>query len=125
MPPQPRHIGDILKDRNIELATSDPIVRGGFTQVPNFILKDPAVSLGAKVAYALLLSFYWYNNQVFPGQERLAADMGMSVSRANDFIKELETRGLIDVTRRGQGRTNLYKLNYVVTKKSRRRSSKS
>ena len=33
-------IGDIMRERNIELATLDPVARGGFTQVPNFILRD-------------------------------------------------------------------------------------
>jgi hypothetical protein len=33
MPPEPRHIGDVLRERKIELATNDPVVRGGFTQV--------------------------------------------------------------------------------------------
>jgi hypothetical protein len=47
MPPAPRYIGDILRQRNIELATSDRVVGGGFTQVPNFILKNGDLSLGA------------------------------------------------------------------------------
>jgi hypothetical protein len=33
-----RHIGDILKERNIEIIGADPVTRHGFTQVPNFIL---------------------------------------------------------------------------------------
>src|SRR5579871_1399141 len=105
--PTERHIGDILKERNIELATNDPIVRGGFTQVPNFILRDPKISLGAKVTYSMFLHFIWHNDYCFPGQDRLATHMGMSVSRINDFIKELQSMGLIEITRRGQGRTNL------------------
>ena len=40
--------------------------------------------------------------------------MGMSVSRVNEYIKELEAAGLIEIKRRGQGRTNLYKVNFVV-----------
>ena len=40
-------IGDIMRERNIELATLDPVARGGFTQVPNFILKDGNIGLGA------------------------------------------------------------------------------
>ena len=27
MPPEPRHIGDVLRERNIELATNDPVKR--------------------------------------------------------------------------------------------------
>jgi len=114
-----------LIERNIELATKDPIVRGGFTQVPNFILKNSEISLGAKVTYSLLLSFYWNNNGVFPGQDRLAQHMGMSTSRANEYIKELETVGLIEITRRGQGKTNLYKLHSVVKKGGKMYSRKS
>ena len=108
------HIGLALRERNIELATTDPIVRGGFTQVPNFILKNGDLSLGAKVAYAMFLHYTWHNDSCFPGQERLAEDMGMSQSRVSEFIKELEGAGLIEITRRGQGKTNLYKIKFVV-----------
>jgi|SRR6185437_11960336 len=86
MPPQPRQIGDIIRERNIEIATNDPIVRAGFTQVP----KNAALSLGAKVTYAMFLHYAWHNDSCFPGQERLAGDMGMSQSRVSEFIKELQ-----------------------------------
>ena len=46
-----RPLGELI-ERNIELATTHPVARGGFTQVPNFILRDSALSLGAKVAYS-------------------------------------------------------------------------
>ena len=123
--PQERHIGDILRERNIELATNDPVARGGFTQVPNFILRDPEISLGAKVAYSMFLHFAWNNESCFPGQERLAGHMGMSVSRVNEFIKELEAGGLIEITRRGQGKTNLYKVNFAVKNKRKPAPPKS
>jgi hypothetical protein len=111
------HIRDALRERNIELATSDPVVRGGFTQVPNFILKDGELSLGAKVTYSMFLHYGWHNDSCFPGQERLAADMGMSQSRVSEFIKELQAADLIEITRRGQGKTNLYKIKFVVQKR--------
>ena len=108
-------IGDLIRERNIQLDTVDPIVRGGFTQVPNFILRDSRISVGAKVVYAMFLSYAWHNDSCFPGQERLAEDMGMSVSRVNEFIKSLQSAGLIQITRRGQGKTNLYKIKFTVT----------
>ena len=111
---QSRSIGDILKERNIELATNDPVVRGGFTQVPNFILRDGTLSLGAKVTYAMFLHYAWHNDSCFPGQERLAQDMGMSQSRVSEFIKELAASDLIEIKRRGIGKTNLYKIKFVV-----------
>ena len=110
------HIGAALRDRNIELATNDPVVRGGFTQIPNFILTNGELSLGARVTYSMFLQYSWHNDSCFPGQERLAIDMGMSQSRVSEFIKELEAAGLIEITRRGQGKTNLYKIKFVVQK---------
>ena len=118
-------VGDIIRERNIELATLDPVARGGFTQIPNFILRDGTLSLGAKVAYSLFLHFAWNNDSCFPGQDRLAQHMGMSVSRVNEYIKELEAAGLIEITRRGQGRTNLYKVNFAVKKGWVRKGRKS
>ena len=120
-----RSIGELIRERNIELATLDPVARGGFTQVPNFILKDGDLSLGAKVTYSMFLHYAWHNNSCFPGQERLAADMGMSQPRVSQFIKELQDADLIEITRRGQGKTNLYKIKFVVQKapKGRRRIS--
>ena len=103
-----------LIDKNIKLATTDPVVRGGFTQVPNFILRDDSLGIGAKVAYAMFLHYTWHHDSCFPGQDRLAEHMGMSTSRVNEYVKELEAAGLIEITRRGQGRTNLYKVNFVV-----------
>jgi len=45
-------LSELIQEKNIQLDTLDPITREGFTQVPNFILRDPSLSLGAKVTYA-------------------------------------------------------------------------
>ena len=111
-----KSIGELVHERNIELDTADPVVQGGFTQVPNFILRDSNLSIGAKVTYAMFLSYAWNNDRVYPGQDRMAEDMGMSVSRVNDFIKALKVAGFIEITRRGQGKTNLYKVKFRVGK---------
>ena len=109
---QMAHIAKHLEafESNIELETKDPVTRGGFTQVPNFILKSNDISVGAKLTYAMFLSYAWNNDFCFPGQERLAKDMGMTRQSANTHIKELERKGFIKITRRGQGKSNLYKL---------------
>ena len=62
----------------------------------------------------MFLHFVWNNDSCFPGQERLAHHMGMSVSRVNEFIKGLEVAGLIEIKRRGQGKTNIYRVTYRV-----------
>ena len=41
----------------------------------------------------------------------------MSVGSVNAFIKELEAVGLIEIERRGQGKTNFYTINYTVKPK--------
>jgi Helix-turn-helix domain len=114
------HIGANLAaiDRNIRVNSADPIALHGFTQLPNFILRDPSLSIGAKTTYALFLSYAWHNNLCFPGQDRLARDIGMSIGSVNGFVKELEASGLIEIQRRGQGKTNVYTINFVVKRKA-------
>src|SRR6266852_961714 len=105
-----RHIGDLLKERNIELVGADPVTRQGFTQVPNFILTKEDISVGAKLAYAMLLKYAWADDGCFPGQATLAEDMGAGERSIRTYLKELEAAGLLEITQRGLGKTNLYKL---------------
>jgi DNA-binding MarR family transcriptional regulator len=114
---------DLIAEKNIELETLDPVTRFGFTQVPNFILTNATLGIGAKMTYAMFLHYAWYKDSCFPGQDRLAVDMGMSTSRVNEFIKELETAGFVEIIRRGQGRTNVYKIKFVVKQKRKQRDS--
>ena len=77
-------------EQNIKLNTADPVALHGFTQLPNFILRNPDISIGAKTTYSLFLSYAWHNNFCFPGQDTLGQGVGMSVGSVNAFIKELE-----------------------------------
>jgi biotin operon repressor len=108
------HISEALKERNIILETSDPVVADGFTQVPNFILKNDALTVGEKITFAMFLSYAWHNDKVFPGQERLAKDIGITRQSVNTFIKGLEKKGFLTIKRRGLGLTNIYTLRYLV-----------
>ena len=116
-----KQIGEIIKEHNIQLDTFDPVTRDGFTQIPNFILKNPELSVGAKVTYAMFLSYAWHNDSCFPGQERLAEDMGMSRSRVTEFVGALEKAGLVTIQRRGQGKTNFYTIHFHVKWKGKSR----
>lgn len=109
-----KSVGAIMKEQNITLATIDPVARGGFTQVPNFILRDSNLTIGAKLTYAMFLSYAWHNEMCFPGQDRLADDIGMSRTSVTAFIGELEKKGLVAIQRRGQGKTNLYTIHFQV-----------
>ena len=112
------HIGNRIASiaRNIEIVGADPVTRHGFTQVPNFILTKKDISVGAKLAYAMLLKYAWGDDACFPGQLKLAEDMGAGERSIRTYLKELETAGILEITQRGLGKTNLYKL-YLTIKK--------
>ncbi len=107
--------------RNIEIVGADPVTRHGFTQVPNFILTKPELSVGAKLAYAMLLKYAWADDACFPGQMKLAGDMGSGERSVRTYLKELETAGLLEIKQRGLGKTNLYRLFLTVERKEKRR----
>jgi hypothetical protein len=44
-----RHIGDLLRDKNIVLKGADVLSQRGFTQVPNHVLRSDKISAGAKL----------------------------------------------------------------------------
>ncbi len=114
------HIGSQLERtaRNIEIVGADPVTRHGFTQVPNFILTNNKLSVGAKLAYAMLLKYAWSDEACFPGQEKLAGDMGAGARSVRRYIDELERSGLLEVKQRGLGKTNLYRLHLTVKHKA-------
>jgi biotin operon repressor len=114
-----RHIGDLLNDKNIVLRGADAATAMGFTQVPNFLLKTKKLSSGDKLAFAMLLSYAWQNDLCFPGQARLANDMGLTERSVRTHLKSLEAQGLLTIQQRGQGRTNIYELNLKPPKKFR------
>jgi len=100
--------------RNIELVGADPVTRHGFTQVPNFILTNKDLSVGAKLAYAMLLKYAWQDDYCFPGQLKLAEDMGAGERSIRTYLNELETAGFLEVKQQGLGKTNLYRLHLTV-----------
>jgi hypothetical protein len=105
-----RPIGDII-EKNIILRGADILSSRGFTQVPNHVLETDKLSPGAKLTFAMLLKYAWQNDYCFPGQERLAKDMGGGVRSVVRYVQELENRGFIKITRRGLGKPNLYEIN--------------
>ena len=106
-------------ERNIEIIGSDLVSLHGFTQVPNFILTTKNLSVGAKLYYAMLLKYARDNDFCFPGQRRLAVDMGSGERSLRRYQEELEGAGYLEVTQRGLGKTNLYKLDLTVKRKGK------
>lgn len=108
-------LGEIA--RNIEIIGADPVTRHGFTQVPNFILTNKDLSVGAKLAYAMLLKYAWQDDYCFPGQQKLAEDMGAGERSIRTYLNELEGAGFLEVKQQGLGRTNIYRLHLTVKSK--------
>ena len=113
------HIGANLENtkRNIEIVGADPVTRHGFTQVPNFILTNKDLSVGAKLAYAMLLKYAWTDDACYPGQQKLAEDIGSGERSVRTYLKELEDGKFLEVTQRGLGKTNVYRLHVQVPKR--------
>src|SRR3989304_3984496 len=83
-------------------------LRHGFTQLPRYVLKDKRLSFGARLTYAVLLSYAWQEDRCFPGQERMAKDLGTTDRSVRNFLKELKGHGYIDWKQRGLGKPNIY-----------------
>ncbi len=118
-------LGALVKERNIVLRGADALSQNGFTQVPNCMLKSSKLSPGAKLTYAMLLSYAWQNEFCFPGQETLAEDMGSGLRSVVRYIKELEEAKFLKIKKLGQGRVNLYELNLTVPKGGRRKERRT
>jgi len=88
----------------------DETLRAGFTQIPNLVLRRPGLPPGAKLTYMVLLSYAWQKDSAYPGQDRLAADMGVSERSVVTYLKQLVESGLVTIRRRGLGMTNVYVL---------------
>ncbi|MBM3302933.1 MAG: helix-turn-helix domain-containing protein [Deltaproteobacteria bacterium] len=116
-------IGDTkaMRDRSLILKGADIATQQGWTGVPNFILETKQVSVGAKLVYAMLLKYARELQECFPGQQRLAADIGSAERSVRRWLQELEGVGLIDIKRRGQGKPNLYTVHLKASFWTRRR----
>ncbi|RJX17654.1 MAG: helix-turn-helix domain-containing protein [Desulforudis sp.] len=86
----------------------DPVMRDGFTNMPNAILTAKGLSLGAKVIYCLLHMFAWQSRNCWPGQDRLAEAAGCSKNAVGNYLRELRDYGLIYWQRRGLKKSNVY-----------------
>ncbi len=98
------------EQRNIILKNADAATAKGFTMVPNFILKSTKLSAGDKMTFAMLLSYAWQRDYCYPGQKRLAEDLGLTDRSVRTHLKSLEAIGLLTIRRLGQGKNNVYEL---------------
>ena len=110
-------------DQNIVI--ENELLRRGFTSIPNYIFGLP-ISSNAKLIYMALLSYAWTNNSCYPGLSTLCKDVSLSDKPVTKAIGELCDASLLEVKRRGQGKTNLYVLkDFDLSKVQNRRNSDS
>lgn len=93
---------------NQDVVFRDEFTSVGFAQVSYVILRDTRLSLGAKLVYQILLSYAMQKGECFPGQDRIADDIGINVRTVREHLTELKNFGLISYRKRGFARTNLY-----------------
>ena len=81
----------------------------GWTMTPNDIIRRSDISPTAKTIWGVIASFTNPDNpdSAWPGLERIANYVGVSSRTVSKYISELKTAGLLEVIRRGLGRTNL------------------
>lgn len=99
-------LGGVLERHTIVVLNE--ALKHGFTQLPNYVLRDKTLSFGARLAYAVLLSYAWQEDSCFPGQARMAQDLGTSDRSIRTFLNELKERGYITWKQQGLNKPNIY-----------------
>jgi hypothetical protein len=87
--------------------------RHWFAMVPQDLLHDGSISMGAKALYGV---YHCYAAQkhapkTFVARERVAAHLGISVQYVSKLKQELVKTGWIEKQHRGQGKSDLITLN--------------
>lgn len=98
--------GEILEKHTIVVLNE--ALKHGFTQIPRYVLCDKRLSFGARMTYAVLLSYAWQEDSCFPGQERISVDLGVTRRAVSKYLVELKKRRYVNWKRRGMGKTNIY-----------------
>lgn len=98
--------GEILERHTIVVLNQ--ALKHGFAQIPRYVLCDHKLSFGARLTYAVLLSYAWQEGSCFPGQQRMSNDLGVTRQMINYYLVNLRRHKYIDWERRGLGKTNIY-----------------
>lgn len=98
--------GEILEKHTIVVLNE--ALKRGFAQIPRYVLCDRKLSFGARLTYAVLLSYAWQEGSCFPGQQKMASNLGVTRKAVNGYLSELKKSGFISWERRGLGKTNIY-----------------
>lgn len=82
-----------------------------FAQIPNALIQDRQLSHAAFRLFCVIATYANKEKRAWPGQARLAADMGVKPRQIRNLLDELRVRGWLEIERRGKTLTNVYVLN--------------
>ena len=119
------NLGPLVKRRVEQIIIENEMLRAGFAALPYMVLKDTKLSIGARLAYAVLLMYAWQEGATFAGQAKMAGDVGVSERQLRDYLQELQGHGYIKIKRQGLNKPNLYYILDVKTKLRRRNSRRT
>ena len=108
--------GDLAKKRVERIIIEDEILRAGFAAFPYLVMNDTSLSVGSRFTYAMLLQFAWQEGSCFPGQKRLAQQMGVSRAQVQRYLYELRDAEYIQVERKDKRLANTYIIKKVRSK---------
>src|SRR5436190_8256141 len=110
-----------LKERVERIIIENQMMRAGFAALPYVVLRDIKLSIGARLTYAVLLSYAWQDDSTFVGQARMATDMGLSEPQLQRYLYELRDALYIEISRKDKRFNNTYIIKDVKTKLKRKR----
>ena len=111
-----RSLSDVIKQRVERVIIENEMLRAGFAALPYVVLRDTKLSIGARLTYAVLLSYAWHEDSTFVGQEKMAKDMGISDRQIQRYLYELRDGGYIEISREDRRFNNTYIIKDVKTK---------
>ena len=111
-----RSLGGLLRQRVERIVIENEMLRAGFAAMPYLILRDTRLSVGARLTYAVLLSYAWQDDSTFAGQETMAKALGVSRAQLQRYLYELRDVKYIEISREDKRYNNTYIIKEVRTK---------
>src|SRR2546428_12662820 len=111
-----KSLGGFLRQRVERIIVENEMLRAGFAALPYVVLRDTMLSIGARLTYAVLLSYAWQADSTFVGQAKMAKDMGISERQLQRYLYELRDMSYIEISRKDRRYNNTYIIKDVKTK---------
>ena len=111
-----KSLGELVRRRVERVIIENEMLRAGFAALPYAVLRNTSLSIGARLTYAVLLSYAWQEDSTFVGQAKMAKDMGISERQLQRYLYELRDSGYIDISRADRRFNNTYIIKDAKTK---------